>query len=210
MGKEGFLENKIMPIISNKHVVNISFQHVDSKPDGSESAVDVHAYLEDGHMQVKLKVNNKIVVISASALSEISEYIRNSVSSNSVKSAPNSSSISKNMPYLNDEKREMSSLEKLIFNKDNESYNQSNHASSFEGKVKSYASPTMIAASSAVSMSERSLVNMDEPSDVINEEVEKPKLKGRKIVRSNKSLNLSSDQVKDDDGRFLIDLEGES
>ena len=110
-----------MPIISNKHVVNISFQHVDSKPDGSESTVDVHAYLEDGHMQVKLKVNNKIVVISASALSEISEYIRNSVSSNSVKSAPNSSSISKNMPYLNDEKREMSSLEKLIFNKDNES-----------------------------------------------------------------------------------------
>lgn len=199
-----------MPIISDKHVVNISFKHVDSHPDGNESITDVNAYLEDGVMQVKLKNGNKQIVVTANALKEICDYISQANSSNSISKTIDS----KNTHTMSQKTSHRNSLEGTIFNlvntSENATPNQEGGEFASSSRAKNYASPTLIAASSAVSPI--SSIANNEPSVVISKlslsagEVSDTSTK--KIRRKN-SLNLGRDDSLDDDGRFVIDLTDE-
>lgn len=199
-----------MPIISDKHVVNISFKHVDSNSDGNESVTDVNAYLEDGVMQVKLKNGTKQIIVTANALKEICDYISQANSSNSISNtieSKHAGAMSSRVPHRN-------SLESTIFSSvntsDNALPNQEGVDFASSNRSKNYASPTLIAASSAVSPV--SGISNNEPSVVISKlslSAGEETNVGIKKIRRKNSLNLGKDDSLDDDGRFVIDLTDE-
>jgi hypothetical protein len=195
-----------MPIVSDKHVINISFKHIDSLPDGQESSVDVHAFLEDGIMKVRLKVAGKMVVVSISCLQDILDYLKKSVpalsSSTSVSSADHSGQVAAAKISNNSgTPPAKSSLESLIFGGNPSGVNGGTQN---ESGARNYASPTIIAASLAVSAP----VGVSQLDIPVNPKRFSTAPEAKKIRRKN-SLNLAQQEDVDEDGRIVIDLTGE-
>lgn len=197
-----------MPIISDKHVVNISFKHVSSHPEGSETVTDVSAYLEDGIMQVRLKSGNKQITLSVNALMEICEYISQANTGNVAAKNADLQPISQ----LTSKPIQRSTLEGAIFkapvNSENSLHAEELNESPLSNIARNYASPTMIAASAAVSP--LNSVVSSEPSVVISKLSISPNgenEKNRSKVKRKNSLNLGRDGSLDDEGRFAIDLD---
>ena len=195
-----------MPIISDKHIINISFKHVDSYADGKERTTDVSAYLEDGVMHVRFKSGNKQVVMTVNALKEIADYITqaNPSSSNgkTIESIPVAPSYVDNSSY--------NSLENAIFRSVDDSApvgSATKIDSDFSFPPKTYTNPTMIAASSAVSL--RSEGSDRDQSSIISKLSTNPNSesnKDRSRIRRKNALNLGVDPSLDEEGRFTIDL----
>lgn len=193
-----------MPILSNKHVINISFKHVDTDEDGNEFSTDVSAFLENGIMKVKFKSGNKFIVLSLDALKEITNYISTSIPqmSKDEKSNAHKDSIRPDETTIPANIGISGALESAIFGSSMSGINGGSNAIN----QPTYASPTMIAASaSAIHQSVENDRNTSWNNMFANSNSEE-KTPVKKKTSKIKSLNLSRDDRTDEEGRFVIDL----
>lgn len=197
-----------MPILSDKHVINISFKHIESDADGNQNSTDVSAFLDNGVMKVKFKSGNKFIVLSLEALKEIIGYISSSVPQvgkeektssefgGDVQSSSAKPSVGNGIS---------GALETAIFGSNPSGLNGGSGVFS----QPTYASPTMI-ASSASAFHKGSIEGENLPlstllsGQVVDKEPENPRKKISKV----KSLNLERSDRTDEEGRFIIDLDG--
>jgi len=196
-----------MPIISDKHVINISFKHVENDAQGKENVIDVNAFLEDSLIKVKLKMQGKTLVATLSSLKEIISYVENATKIPSIDARTNEIVV----PQISSHAAsKTSSLEKIIFNERN-LISGANGPSEKEVSAKNYASPTMIAMSGAISSAQVGDSSNEKISVVINPASDNTKGKAVKSkLRRVEALDLSVPSNIDEEGRISIDLDGES
>ncbi len=196
-----------MPIISDKHVINISFKHVENDSQGKENIIDVNAFLEDSLIKVKLKMQGKTLVATLSSLKEIISYVENATKISSSDARTNEIVVPQTFSHSSSK---TSSLEKIIFNERN-LISGANGPSEREVSTKNYASPTMIAMSGAISSAQVGDSSDEEVSVIINPASVSPKGKAVKSkLRRVEALDLSVPSNIDEEGRISIDLDGES
>jgi hypothetical protein len=196
-----------MPIISDKHVINISFKHVENDSQGKENIIDVNAFLEDSLIKVKLKMQGKTLVATLSSLKEIISYVENATKISSSDARTNEIVVPQTFSHSSSK---TSSLEKIIFNERN-LISGANGPSEREVSTKNYASPTMIAMSGAISSAQVGDSGDEEVSVIINPASVSTKGKAVKSkLRRVEALDLSVPSNIDEEGRISIDLDGES
>jgi hypothetical protein len=196
-----------MPIISDKHVINISFKHVENDSQGKENIIDVNAFLEDSLIKVKLKMQGKTLVATLSSLKEIISYVENSTKISSSDARTNEIVVPQTFSHSSSK---TSSLEKIIYNERN-LISGANGPSEREVSTKNYASPTMIAMSGAISSAQVGDSGDEEVSVIINPASVSTKGKAVKSkLRRVEALDLSVPSNIDEEGRISIDLDGES
>jgi hypothetical protein len=196
-----------MPIISDKHVINISFKHVENDSQGKENIIDVNAFLEDSLIKVKLKMQGKTLVATLSSLKEIISYVENATKIASSDARTNEIVVPQTFSHS---ASKTSSLEKIIFNERN-LISGANGPSEKEVATKNYASPTIIAMSGAISSAQVGDSSDEEVSVIVNPASVSAKGKAVKSkLRRVEALDLSVPSNIDEEGRISIDLDGES
>lgn len=203
-----------MPIISDKHVINISFKHVDSSSDNG-ATMDVNAFLEDGVMKVRLKSGSKTITVGLEALSEILAYISDSVpslsNSNSQIANANSNSLKTNESSESGIDHGIvgsKGLESIIFGSSSSGLNGGNEVQS---NKPTYASSISIASSASAIFNGENSKTKSGLADFLNNSVSKTDSMAEKSEikkKKNAALNLEKLQNTDEDGRFVIDLDG--